>query len=134
MKDVKHPAVRTIAAAVVMAVTSLCLQAPASAAMIGTGVVVAGQQAALERSRVRSVLDRQDVRDQLEALGVDPRAAQQRVAALSDEEIRALDGRLGELPAGGDVLGIALVVFLVLLLTDILGYTNVFPFVKKTVH
>ena len=88
----------------------------------------------LRAGRLLSALDRQDVRNQLEALGVDPRAAQQRVAALSDEDIRALDGRLGQLPAGGDILGVALVVFLVLLLTDILGYTHIFPFVKKTVH
>ena len=40
------------------------------------------------------------------------------------------------LPAGGDalgvILGVALIVFLVLLITDIMGYTDIFPFVKKT--
>jgi hypothetical protein len=35
------------------------------------------------------------------------------------------------LPAGGvDLLGAVLIVFLVLLLTDILGYTKVFPFTR----
>jgi hypothetical protein len=41
---------------------------------------------------------------------------------------------MDKLPAGGDGLGIlvgaALIVFLVLLFTDIAGYTDVFPFVK----
>jgi hypothetical protein len=52
-----------------------------------------------------------------------------RVAALSDEEAAQLAARLDELPAGGsDFLTIALIVFLVLLFTDIMGYTKVFPF------
>ena len=125
---------RAIAAVVAMTLSLLCLQTPATAGMVGTAAVLAGQQRAPDRNQLLSALGRDDVRRQLEALGVDPQAAQQRVAALSDEEIRTLDGRLAHLPAGGDVLGVALVVFLVLLLTDILGYTHVFPFVKKTVH
>jgi len=61
-----------------------------------------------------------------------------RVAGLSDEEIQQITGRLDELPAGegaGGAIGIVvvaiLIVFLVLLLTDLLGLTDVFPFVKK---
>ena len=43
-------------------------------------------------------------------------------------------GQVQDLPAGGDILGVAVLIFLVLLFTDIMGYTKVFPFVKKTVH
>jgi hypothetical protein len=68
------------------------------------------------------------------ALGVDPAEARARVAALTDDELAQVAGRLDALPAGGDglgvVLGVGLVVFLVLLVTDILGYTRVFPFVR----
>jgi hypothetical protein len=134
MRDPRHRIKRSIGALVVMALTTLSLQTPASAAMVGTAAVIDGQQASLDRGRLLAALNREDVRKQLEALGVDPKAAQQRVAALSDEEIHSLDGRIQDLPAGGDVLAVALIVFLVLLLTDILGYTNVFPFVKKTVN
>jgi hypothetical protein len=134
MRDRRHGIKRSIGALVLMALTALSLQTPARAGMVGTAAVIDGQQASLARGRLLAALDRDDVRKQLEALGVDPQAAQQRVAALSDEEIRSLDGRIQNLPAGGDVLAVALIVFLVLLLTDILGYTNVFPFVKKTVH
>jgi hypothetical protein len=57
--------------------------------------------------------------------------ARARVAALSDAEAAELAARIDELPAGGiDVLGVALIVFLVLLLTDILGYTKIFPFTR----
>jgi hypothetical protein len=96
--------------------------------------VIDQQQTVVDRGQLLTVLDREDVRKELLAMGVDPQAARERVAALSDDEIQSLNGRIQELPAGGDVLGVALVVFLVLLFTDIMGYTDVFPFIKKTVH
>jgi hypothetical protein len=68
-------------------------------------------------------------------MGVDPQAARERVAALSDAELQAVAGNVQTLPAGGDgILGVAVLIFLVLLFTDIMGYTHIFPFVKKTVH
>jgi multidrug resistance efflux pump len=101
---------------------------------VGTGAVIDQQQAVVDRGQLLAALDREDVRQQLVAMGVDPKAAQERVAALSDEEIQNLNGRVQSLPAGGDILGVAVLIFLVLLLTDILGYTDIFPFVKKTVN
>jgi hypothetical protein len=42
---------------------------------------------------------------------------------------------MDQLPAGGDgigtIVGAAVLVFLILLITDILGFTHVFPFVKS---
>ena len=85
------------------------------------------------RQRVDDLLQREDVRAQFRSLGVSPEEAQRRVSALSDEEIAQLDARLQELPAGesfaGAVLGVILVVLLVLLVTDLLGFTDVFPFI-----
>jgi hypothetical protein len=78
--------------------------------------------------------DRAAIAQELVRLGVDPAEAQRRVAALSDAELAALRGRLDQLPAGGFVgaiVGAALIVFLVLLITDIAGITDVFTFVKK---
>jgi hypothetical protein len=72
------------------------------------------------------------VRARLQAYGVDPVQAQERVAALSDEEAARLAAQIDELPAGGvDALGVALIVFLVLLFTDIMGYTKIFPFTRS---
>ena len=85
------------------------------------------------RERVDNFLQREDVRAQFRSLGVSPEEAQRRVSALSEEEIAQLDARLQELPAGksfaGAVLGVILLVFLVLLVTDLLGATDVFPFI-----
>jgi len=125
---------RGIGGVVLMTVTMLGLQTPAYAGMVGTGTVIAHQQTVMDRGQLLTTLNREDVREQLVAMGVDPKAARERVASLSDEELRSVTGHVQELPAGGDVLGVALFVFLVLLFTDIMGYTHVFPFVKKTVH
>jgi len=97
------------------------------AAIVTTDQVNAG----VERAQVRSFLDRDDVRTRLQEFGVDPAAARARVAALSGDEVAALAGRIDQLPAGGtDLLGALLFVFIVLLITDILGLTHVFPFIK----
>lgn len=132
--NIRQSVMRGIGGVVVMTLTLLSLQTSAYAGMVGTGEVIDQQQAVVDRGQLLTALDREDVRRQLVAMGVDPQAAQERVAALSDQEIQSLNGRVQSLPAGGDVLGIAVFIFLVLLLTDILGYTDVFPFVKKTVN
>jgi hypothetical protein len=85
-----------------------------------------------ERSQIYSVLERDEVRTQLQALGVNPADVKARVAAMSDEEVAALAGQLEALPAGGaDVLGVLLTVFIILLITDILGFTKIFPFTRS---
>jgi hypothetical protein len=110
---------------------SLSLWVPnAHAGIIGSEQIVASQADQPERDRVRAIFDRQDVREQLQARGVDPDAARARVDALTDDEIATINGKLDSLPAGGDIIGAAVFVFLVLLVTDILGLTKVFSFTK----
>jgi len=99
----------------------------AHAGIVGTDMVVAG----VERERLTSLLERSEVRVRLEALGVDPAKAKDRVAALSDAEAAQLAAQLDELPAGGDILGAVVLIFLVLLFTDIMGYTKIFPFTRS---
>jgi len=105
-------------------ILSLALPLPLHASMLATENV-------LDRERVASFLERAEVRAQLQAYGVNSSDVKARVAALTDAEAAELAARIDELPAGGaSVLGVALIVFLVLLLTDILGYTKVFPFTR----
>ena len=118
---------RAIAALLVMCMGGLSAPLPALAGIVSTEAVVASA----ERERLAGLMDRADVRARLQALGVDSAEAKARVAALSDEEAAQLAARMDELPAGGDVLGVALIVFLVLLFTDIMGYTKVFPFTRS---
>lgn len=111
---------------------SLSLWVPnAQAGMISSEQVIASQAAQLERERARAVFDRQDVREQLQALGVNADAARARVDALTDDEVATINGKIDSLPAGGGIVGAVVFVFIVLLITDILGFTKVFPFTKS---
>ncbi len=133
MKTMRRIA-RGMSSLLIPAFLALGLQAPAQAGMVGTDAILVHEQSAAERARVLAALEREDVRQGMVALGVDPQSAQDRVLALTDEEVSQMAGRLDQLPAGGDALGVVVFIFVLLLVTDILGYTNVFPFVKKTVN
>jgi hypothetical protein len=102
----------------------------AQAGMIGTQTIVQQQQLEQQRSELKEFLGRDGIHDQLVAWGVDPVDAQNRVDSLNAEEAALMSQRMQELPAGGDVLGAVVFVFLVLLVTDILGFTHIFPFVR----
>lgn len=103
---------------------SLITPLPVHAGMVAT-------REALDRDRIVNVLDRADVQAQLQAYGVNPVEVKARVAALTDEEAAELAARIDSLPAGGiGIVGAILVVFLVLLITDILGLTKIFPFTR----
>jgi hypothetical protein len=123
-----------LALAVVMFVLTGPLDA-AHAALITSGQAIEAGAAGGERDRVAAFLAREDVREEMVALGVDPVEAVNRVAGLSDAEVRRIAGHLDQLPAGqsavGAVIGAALFIFLVLLITDLLGLTNIFPFVRR---
>ncbi|MGH6904924.1 MAG: PA2779 family protein [Geminicoccaceae bacterium] len=123
--------------ALVLAVVMLVISMPlgtARAALVTTDQVIAESAGATDRERVLAFLGRTEVREQIVALGVDPAEAAARVAALSDAQVREIAGQLDQLPAGQSaiaaVIGAVLIIFLVLLVTDLLGLTNVFPFVN----
>jgi hypothetical protein len=125
---------RPLAAVLVVAMTSLSLPVvPVHAAMVGTDRVIA-QDEGLPRDRVAAFLKREDVRAQMRDLGISPAEAEARVAALSDAEIDKIAGHIDELPAGqgvGAIIGAAVLIFIILLITDLLGLTHVFGFTKK---
>jgi len=106
----------------------------AKAQMIDTNTVIAVQKEEAGRERVAAFLDREDVRQVMVQQGVDAVEAQKRVASLSDAELAKISQTLDQLPAGGDgvgaVVGALVLIFLVLLITDLLGLTSVFPFVN----
>ena len=106
----------------------------AQAQMVSTDAVIAEQQALAQRAQVSAFMSREDVRQVLIQYGIDPDEAQQRVDSLTTEEVAGIASSIDQLPAGGDGLGVivgaAVLIFLVLLITDILGFTHVFSFVN----
>jgi hypothetical protein len=122
--------------ALALAMVMFVLMGPvgaARAALVSTEQVIGASAATADRDRVMAFLGRDDVRRQMVALGVDPMEAAARVQSLSDAEVHQIAGRLDQLPAGQDaiiaIIGAAVFIFLVLLITDLLGLTHIFPFV-----
>jgi hypothetical protein len=95
----------------------------------GKTLSVGGEQ---DRARIVSALSREDVQAALVARGIDPIEAKGRVAALTDDEASLMASQLDTAVAGGNgIIGAIVLVFLVLLLTDILGFTKIFPFTRS---
>lgn len=130
-----HNCRRLVAAALALTMTAISVPIlPAQAAMVGTDKVIEKTDESA-RGQVNEFLARDDVIAELKALGISPEEAQARVAALSDGELRTIAGKLETLPSGegvvGAVIGAAVLIFLVLLVTDLLGFTHVFGFTNK---
>jgi hypothetical protein len=93
----------------ILAMMSLSFQT-ASAGIIATDQAAAVASAHTDRTLVLTTLNRSDVRDQLLAQGVDPADARERVAALSDQEVRTLAGNIEMAPVGADATFLAVIV------------------------
>ena len=108
----------------------------ASAALVTTDQVIDKAGIEADRALVAAYMARQEVRRQFEEMGIDPNEAAARVNGLSDVEIQQVAARINEMPAGQGtnvlvvIISAALLIFLVLLVTDLLGLTDIFPFVN----
>jgi hypothetical protein len=105
------------------------------AALVPTEAAVEARSAQEARSLIHSLLAREEVQARLQLHGIDAGEAKARVDSLSDAETIEVAKRIDQLSVGGSAVGIVvgaiLLVFFVLLITDLLGLTDVFPFVKK---
>ena len=102
---------------------------PAQAAMLGNDRIISEQQAAFEKAEILEILDQKFTRQQLETWGVSPEMARERINSLTGQELANLNRQFNELEAGGDILGILLILFIVFVITDAVGATDIFPFV-----
>ena len=117
---------RSIVYSVCVAILHLGSPMVANAALIGTLEAVESSSRSADLATVYAAVARDDVRQQLLALGVNPAQVDARVAALTDPELRTLASRMSELPAGGDALAIIGIVFLVLLILEAVGVIDIF--------
>ena len=115
-----------------VAITVACflglgLQTTASAGVIGTRDYLAAEARTGQLAIIDMALSRADVQAQLIAFGVSPTDALSRAAALSDAELAQVTQQMQTLPAGGDgVLVVMGIVFLVLLILELTGVTDIF--------
>jgi len=122
---------------VFMTILMLLLAVPyqsAFAAMIDTEAVIDMAREQEVRDCLNQIMAREDIQAVLTSYGINPLEAKARLDTLSDAEIVRLYDQIEELPAGGSDLGTAFiavgVIFILLFITDILGYTDVFSFTR----
>ena len=125
-------------AGLLLAIFMFMLSGPyqsAMAAMIGTEAIVDSERAHNAREYLKTFLAREDVKSALVSQGIDPQEAQSRIDSLTEEEARLVADQLDQMPAGAGffstLLIVVFLVFVILLVTDITGYTDIFPFVKS---
>lgn len=102
----------------------------AQAAMIGNDQIVNQGQAHQMRDNLKQQFEREPVQRQLQAWGVNPDHIKSRIDSLTDAEVARINQQINDPEAGGDVLGILLTIFLVFVITDLIGATDIFPFIN----
>lgn len=125
---------RTLAAFTALSLIASGSAHAGGAALIGTEQLAAAAAEAAHsggHARLHAALDRADLAAALEARGVAPESLRARIDALTDAEAAALVRQIDSAPAGADVIGVLFTVFIILLVTDILGLTKVFPFTRS---
>ena len=103
---------------------------PVLAGMLDTQTLITAAAAESERAALAQRLGSEEVRHALIGMGVDPADAQSRVDRLTDAEVADLNARLDQLPVGAGALEVVLIIFLVFVITDALGITDIFAFVR----
>ena len=105
------------------------------AVMIGTETVMVSSRGREAREYLHQLLVRKDVQDVFITQGIDPIEARARIDSLSDDEVIRIADQIDQLPAGGGAIEVLLVIilvgFIVLVITDMTGVTDVFPFIKS---
>ena len=105
------------------------------AAMIDTETVLDSARGREARDFLHQMLARKDLQDAIIAQGIDPMEARARIDSLSDDEVIRVVDLIDELPAGGDLVEFLLIIlllgFITLVILDLTGVTDVFPFIKS---
>lgn len=121
----------SLATTMIVALVATTSPIAAYAKLIGTDEVLTAQAFGYhDRAQLAASLDRPDVAALLEQHGVTAEQAQARLAAMTDAEVNQLAATIDSAPAGAGVIGLLVTVFVILLVTDILGFTKVFPFTR----
>ena len=122
MRNHHHSLVAVLAASLFVS----SVQSAAYAGVISTQEYLTAVDREATRARIDAVLAREEVRSKLEQYGVDPAETDARLAALTDPELEQLATDLENMPAGGSVLAVVGVVFIVLLILELTGVIDIF--------
>ena len=102
---------------------------PAQAAMIGNEQIVNQDLPHQTRDGLQQLFEQETAQQQLQAWGVNPDQIRSRIDSLTNAELARINQQLNDHQAGGSVLGVLLVIFIVFVITDVIGATDIFPFI-----
>ena len=101
----------------------------AQAAIIANAQLIEQVQQANDKDVLLQTINRVDVQEQLLGMGVNTAELESRINQMTQQEIAQLSQQINDLPAGGDLLGIIVLLFIVFIITDVIGATDIFPFI-----
>jgi hypothetical protein len=119
---------RYISLLLTASILSLSLGTSQAAMVSNQQIIYAAEQTDARQSLLQT-LKRDEVQQQLLSLGVSPVEVESRIQHMSHAEISQLNQRIDELPAGSGVLGAVVFIFVVFVVTDVIGATDIFPFI-----
>ena len=99
------------------------------ASIISNAQVIQQAQHINDKETLLQTIRRNDVQQQLVQLGVSAADAEKRINNMTHQEITQLNQQINKLPAGGDALGLIVLIFIVFVITDVIGATDIFPFI-----
>lgn len=99
------------------------------AAIISNDQIIHKIDQANDRATLLQTIKREDVQAQLSSMGVSSADVETRINQMTHEEIAQLNQQMAELPAGGSVVGIIVLIFIIFVITDVIGATDIFPFI-----
>lgn len=102
----------------------------ANAGVVSSSEMLVEQHQFEDKQAIKTFLDREDVKQQLVELGVSPSDVDSRIDAMTAGELAELNANLHDAPAGAGVLGVVLTIFIVFVITDVIGATDIFPFIR----
>lgn len=103
----------------------------AQAAIITNKQIIQHVQQETDKAALLQIISRADVQEQLLNMGVSSADIESRINQMTQEEVAQLNAQINELPAGGDIVGIIVLVFVIFIITDVIGATDIFPFIKS---
>lgn len=106
------------------------LLSSANAGVVSSSDMLVEQHQFESKQSVKDFLDRDDVKQQLVELGVSPADVDSRIDAMTADELAELNATLQDAPAGAGLVGVVLTIFIVFVITDVIGATDIFPFIR----
>ncbi len=97
---------------------------------IGNPELFTSERNQLDKAQLKGFLSTVEAQEKLVAMGVRPELALERIDRLTPQEVAQFNRDVENMPAGSGVLGIIVLFAVVFIITDVIGATDIFPFIK----